>query len=251
MGAYESPTKPPPNTATPRRRRSSSSGRPSRKARPAASNPARVHRADHCGGTLALNDDLTPQRSSRPEAGVQHPGGSKRRWWSSATEGPLAAAPPHRIRVLAKAARPTSPATSVTRRSASLKGAQARRVARRPPASGALRPWRWLLAAGPQPRGAGLLRAPALRCRAPRLTALSIVLTSSRCSVSTRSASPEATASPRRWKKADLRGVATVLEPLSLGAQIRFFCEWMLAIGSEKSRGGGGRAGRTIAAGVR
>ena len=44
------------------------------------------------------------------------------------------------------------------------------------------------------------LRAPVLRCSAPRLTALSIVATSSRCSVSAVASSPAATARSRRWK---------------------------------------------------
>ena len=44
------------------------------------------------------------------------------------------------------------------------------------------------------------LRAPVLRCSAPRLTARSIRETSSRCSVSARSASPASTAASRRRK---------------------------------------------------
>ena len=63
------------------------------------------------------------------------------------------------------------------------------------------------------------LRAPVLRCSAPRLTALSIVATSSRCSARR---SPVAALDGRLEATEvglDRRGVAAVLEPLALGAQ--------------------------------
>ena len=64
------------------------------------------------------------------------------------------------------------------------------------------------------------LRAPVLRCSAPRLTALSIVWTSARCSASAVSSSP---ARDRGLEAAevrlDRRRVAAVLETLALGAE--------------------------------
>ncbi len=63
------------------------------------------------------------------------------------------------------------------------------------------------------------LRAPVFRCSAPRLTALSIVLTSSRCAVS---AAPVAARDDRLQAaevRLDRRRVAPVLQTLALGAQ--------------------------------
>ncbi len=74
---------------------------------------------------------------------------------------------------------------------------------------------------GARARAARLfLRAPVLRCSAPRLTAVSMRLTSPRCSVSAACSSPLCTAASRRRKqRLDRRGVATVLQALALGAQ--------------------------------
>ena len=64
------------------------------------------------------------------------------------------------------------------------------------------------------------LRAPALRCRAPRLTALSIACTSSRCSVSAwRAVAGGHGRLEAAEVRLDLRRVAAVLESLALGAQ--------------------------------
>ena len=76
------------------------------------------------------------------------------------------------------------------------------------------------------------LRAPALRCRAPFATAVSIREQSAVCAVSAAAPSPDATAS---WRRLNWVFTALVRRRFSSCSRsvraLRFFCEAMLAIG--------------------
>src|SRR5204863_5102144 len=86
--------------------------------------------------------------------------------------------------------------------------------------------WRYAWTPARRRAARAFLRAPVLRCRAPRLTALSIVRTSSRCSVVARASSPAATAASRRRKYVLAVDVYRRFSRRSRSARrMRFFCE--------------------------